>query len=504
MTDILGDDVASPALAPEFRFTDVSPWVAAAERPDKVTPGWYAKFRTMLLISDTLAVSAAVVISYFFLFQPEDRTAGRLAVAYSWLMPAIVVLWVLALCAAESCARRLVGAGLEEYRRVISASVTMFGLLALASYVVQGDLSRALFVTTLPLGISLLLVGRWVNRQTLARLRRQGRALTNALVVGTAETVADVVNELGRRPESGYRAAGACVVDGRELPLEARPLTLRDVRFGDLHSVVRGTHYGAVIVADGLTREQTRTLAWRMENRPLELMFVPRAMDVAGPRLSVHAVEGLSFTRLDLPVFTGWRLWLKRAFDVVFSAIALALLAPLFLVVAVAIKLDDGGPVLFRQTRIGRYGKTFTIHKFRTMCVDAESKINELIEAQGGTALLFKLEDDPRITRVGKFLRKYSIDELPQFWTALRGGMSVVGPRPQVAREVAEYTDVHHRRLLIKPGITGLWQVNGRSELSMEESIRLDLRYVENWSLIGDVVIILKTVGVVVRPDGAY
>jgi exopolysaccharide biosynthesis polyprenyl glycosylphosphotransferase len=206
---------------------------------------------------------------------------------------------------------------------------------------------------------------------------------------------------------------------------------------------------------------------------------------------------------VDLPRFTGAKLVLKRTFDIVVSAIALLLLAPVFLVIAALIKLDDGGPMLFRQQRIGRYGQPFTIHKFRTMCVDAEAKIDALIAAGGGMALLFKLEDDPRITRIGKVLRKYSLDELPQFWTALRGGMSVVGPRPQVSREVAEYSDIHHRRLLIKPGITGLWQVNGRSELSMDESIRLDLRYVENWSLIGDITIILKTIGVVLRPRGA-
>ncbi|MFT3860528.1 sugar transferase [Micropruina sp.] len=259
-----------------------------------------------------------------------------------------------------------------------------------------------------------------------------------------------------------------------------------------------------MIAAEGLAHKQSKDLAWSLENRPIEFMFVPRLVDIAGPRVSFRSVEGLSLMRVDLPQFTGGKLAVKRAFDIAVSTVALVFLAPLFMVVAVLIKLDDGGPVFFKQKRVGRFGQPFTIHKFRTMCLDAESKIDALIEANGGAALLFKLEDDPRITKIGKVLRKYSIDELPQFWTVLRGGMSVVGPRPQVEREVAEYSDVHHRRLLIKPGITGLWQVGGRSELSMAAAIQLDLRYVENWSVLGDINIVAKTVGVVLRPDGAY
>lgn len=207
---------------------------------------------------------------------------------------------------------------------------------------------------------------------------------------------------------------------------------------------------------------------------------------------------------VDLPRYSGTKYWLKRSFDVFFAAAALVALSPVLGLVALAIKLDDGGPVLFRQERIGLGGEPFVIHKFRTMCADAEAKIDALIAEAGGQALLFKLEHDPRITRIGSTLRKFSLDELPQFWTVLRGGMSIVGPRPQVSREVAEYTDAAHRRLLIKPGITGLWQVNGRSQLSLEESIRLDLRYVENWSLTGDLAIIMKTVRTVLRPRGAY
>lgn len=191
-------------------------------------------------------------------------------------------------------------------------------------------------------------------------------------------------------------------------------------------------------------------------------------------------------------------------FDVVFSALALLFLTPVLLVIAVAIFLDDPGPIIFRQQRVGLRGKPFTIHKFRSMAVDAEARLEALRSQSTGNGPLFKMDADPRITPVGRVLRKYSLDELPQFWTVLRGRMSVVGPRPHLERELDEFPDVGLRRLLIKPGITGLWQVSGRSDLNLEDSMKLDLRYVQNWSLLGDVAIVLKTIKAMISPQGAY
>lgn len=422
---------------------------------------------------------------------------------YAWLAPVLVALWWLVLAAVDSRGRGVLGVGLDEYRRVIRAGLYTFGGVAIASFWFHAELSRALFVSTLPTGIVAVLAGRWLARQALGRLRRGGRALTPAVVVGTAPAVLDVVRETRRNRYAGYDVTAVCLVDGVQSS-ELEELAVSVLPAASMRRHVASGRYGAVIVADGLSREECRDIAWSLENSPIELMFVPRVMDVAGPRLSVRSMESLSLMHVDLPRFSGGKLLAKRAFDIVFSMLALVLFAPILFLVALLIKLDSPGPVIFRQERIGRYGEPFVIHKFRTMCVDAEEKIGALIAANGGSALLFKLEDDPRITRIGKYLRRYSLDELPQFWTVLRGGMSVVGPRPQVAREVAEYSEIHHRRLLIKPGITGLWQVSGRSELSVEESIRLDLRYVENWSLIGDATIIMKTVRAVLSPGGAY
>lgn len=485
------------------RWTDVSPWVASAAAVDHAAPSWYVKYRRVLIAVDIASLGVAVFVTFALLFVGHQQVVGTQFVTYSWLAPLLVAIWVVVMGAADTRSLQILGVGLEEYRRIIVASLMLFGGVAIMSYMFEWRLARSLFLTTLPLGIALLVLGRWLLRKKLQRLRRQGRALTKTVVVGSSHAVADVVAQLRRGIIAGYGAVAVHLTDGVERAAEAG-VDLPSYDGAAFRSELNRGAIGAVILTDGLNREQTRRLAWQLENRPIQMMFVPRLVDVAGPRMQVREAEGLSFVHVDLPRFTGAKLAMKRAFDVLFSLVALVLLAPIFLVIAILIKCDDRGPVFFRQQRVGRYGEPFTIHKFRTMCIDAEAKIDALIAANGGAALLFKLEEDPRITPIGRFLRKYSLDELPQFWSVLRGGMSVVGPRPQVSREVAEYSDIHHRRLLIKPGITGLWQVNGRSELSMEESIRLDLRYVENWTLVGDMTIVLKTVGVVARPDGAY
>jgi len=476
------------------------PWPVATA-PQLRVRGWRAKLHALQLVVDAVGVSAAVAVTFLALFRP-DQTAGDSGVLYMAIAPVVAAAWVIALEWSESRSYRVAGSGLEEYRRVITASIGVFGLLAITSYVFQVSLSRALFVTTLPLGLLFLLGGRLLVRQFLNRLRSQGRAMTAALLIGSATNLNSLLTDLDRRSDAGYRAAGVCLTGNGRVITGGRRLDRCFLE--QVPALAASGRYGAVIISDGLSRDEIRDLAWRLENSPVELMFQPRLVDVAGPRMSIREAQGLSLVHVDLPTFTGYRVVVKRVFDIAFSLAALIITAPLLALIAVTIKLDDGGPVLFRQQRVGRYGKPFTIHKFRTMCVDAETRIDALIAAQGGRALLFKMDDDPRITRIGRILRKYSLDELPQFWSVLRGGMSVVGPRPQVAREVAEYTDAHHRRLLIKPGITGLWQVSGRSDLSLDESIRLDLRYVENWSLAGDLTLIIKTVRVMLRPNGAY
>ncbi|MDO5499309.1 MAG: exopolysaccharide biosynthesis polyprenyl glycosylphosphotransferase, partial [Propionibacteriaceae bacterium] len=258
------------------------------------------------------------------------------------------------------------------------------------------------------------------------------------------------------------------------------------------------------IVTIALTLFLARTKMGKAMRAVANNKYAASLMGVTGSRIHPRPFPGLTLMEVDLPRFSGVQQFAKRMLDVVFSSIALILLSPLLAAIAIAIKCDSKGPAVFRQQRIGLNGEPFTIHKFRTMRVDAEAQIDALIAANGGSALRFKLREDPRVTRLGAFLRRTSLDELLQFWDVLRGPMSVVGPRPQVSREVAEYDDVMHRRLLVKPGITGLWQVNGRSDLSPAQSKLLDIFYVENWSVSEDVVIIGKTVKVLLDREGAY
>jgi exopolysaccharide biosynthesis polyprenyl glycosylphosphotransferase len=247
-----------------------------------------------------------------------------------------------------------------------------------------------------------------------------------------------------------------------------------------------------------------KRLSWQLEGAAAELVLFSGLVDVAGPRMSLHPVEGLPLIHVKIPTFEGGAHVLKRGLDVAVSGLALLAFAPIAAVIALAIKIDDGGPVFFRQKRIGRDGREFAMVKFRSMRTTAEAEKDALFHANEGAGPLFKLKSDPRVTRIGAFLRKYSLDEVPQFWNVLVGDMSVVGPRPPLPSEVQTYDGTVFRRLYIKPGITGLWQVSGRSDLNWDEGVRLDLRYVENWSVLDDVIIMWRTVKVMVRPHGAY
>ncbi|HWH25490.1 MAG TPA: sugar transferase, partial [Pseudolysinimonas sp.] len=247
-----------------------------------------------------------------------------------------------------------------------------------------------------------------------------------------------------------------------------------------------------------------RDLAWELEGKSLELVLATSLANIAGPRIHYRPVDGLPLLTVEIPEYEGGKHVLKRMLDITLSLIALIVLAPIFGVIAVLIRVDSPGPALFSQERVGQGGKSFRIFKFRSMCVDAPERLAELRALNEGNGVLFKLKNDPRVTRLGRFMRKYSIDELPQIWNVLVGDMSLVGPRPPLPNEVEEYEDHVRRRLYIKPGLTGMWQIGGRSSLSWEDSVALDLYYVENWSVIGDLMIMWRTFKVLVAPVGSY
>jgi exopolysaccharide biosynthesis polyprenyl glycosylphosphotransferase len=472
-------------------------------KPDNA---WYARYRNRMRLVDIIcvivAVFSAIVMRSAAEFSFSSGVTFRSDVELLLASGAALALgWIAILGLAKTRSLNLIGTSTAEYVAVVRASLMLFGLFAIVSYSLKLELSRLLFLLALPLGTLLILVGRWVLRARLNNRRRaRGTEMTSSIIVGRHTEVEAVVTDMLNTLEAGYWPTMVCVLDNGTISYD-----LARVSYEELSNILSSADLGAVIVAGGLTAPQTQQLAWELESRPITLLLRPMLTDIAGPRVSMQVADGLSLMHLDLPRFDGIQLMVKRLFDIVLAALALLILSPLLLIISVVIKIDDpSGAVIFTQERVGLGGRHFRIHKFRSMVTDAEMRLDELVAVQGGQQALFKMKDDPRITRVGRFIRKTSIDELPQFWDVLVGKMSIVGPRPALPREVATYSQRHLRRLLIKPGITGLWQIRGRSDLSIEESIRLDLRYVENWSLLGDIVIIFKTIMVVLRGAGSY
>jgi exopolysaccharide biosynthesis polyprenyl glycosylphosphotransferase len=336
----------------------------------------------------------------------------------------------------------------------------------------------------------------------LYTLRRRGRMVRRVVVVGGDADIDEVVAVLERDRHIGFRPVGVCTPrpstadDG----LTATRLTA-DIR--------RACHEGGadtVLVARGAcsSSEDLRRVSWDLEGSDIELVVVPSLFDVAGPRIHVSTVAGLPLIHLDKPQAGRARGALKRLVDLAGSLVALVLLAPLMAAIALAAKLEDGGPVFFRQRRVGLHGEVFSCWKFRSMQHNAADLEASMRVEQGHDGALWKMREDPRVTRVGRLIRRYSLDELPQLFNVLRGDMSLVGPRPQQEWEVALYTSAHERRLLVRPGMTGLWQVSGRSNLTFSEAVRLDLFYVDNWSVLTDLEILVKTVRAVLLPRGAY
>ncbi|UOE42743.1 sugar transferase [Agromyces larvae] len=421
----------------------------------------------------------------------------------------IVVGWLALLTAMRSRDPRVLGIGVTEYKRVANATLLAFGVLATVCALAPIPDSRGLLLVALPFGLLLLLLERWLWRKRLFVDRAAGRYLSRAIVVGHEDDVRYVVETIGQSCGPLFSVEGVVLdrsdgtggsvrVGSRIIPVigELADAAAAAARVGAESVIVAGQPSGG--------SNYIRSLAWSLEPIGSELVLSSRLVDVAGPRIHFRPVEGLPLIHVETPRFEGGKHVLKRGFDILAAGFGLLLITPLLLVIAAGIKLDDGGPVLFRQRRIGRNGETFEMLKFRSMVTDAEARLATLQARNDGSGPLFKLKDDPRITRIGAFLRSHSLDELPQLWNVVRGDMSMVGPRPPLPSEVAEYTSDVHRRLYIKPGLTGLWQVGGRSDLSWEEGVRLDLYYVENWSLTGDLMLIWRTLKVVFHPEGAY
>ncbi len=411
---------------------------------------------------------------------------------------------VLALAVARVYEHRFQDSGGEEFRRLLLAGGMVLAASSTLAYALQAGAARGAVVLGLPLALGGSLLVHLSARAVLRAARRRGHFRHRVLAIGLERSVAELVRATHRDTSAGVEIVAACVSRSASATIEGVPVhagpaeALRVLALSGADTVI-------LTAWSDVGSEQLRRLSWDLEGSGIQLLVAPRLAEVAVPRLHIRTVGGLPLLDVDEPEFTGMRRVVKTGLDYTLAVVGLLLLAPVMLAVAVAVRLGSRGPVLFRQERIGQHGKPFVMHKFRSMYVDAEQRraeLEHLNEHAGGP--LFKIRDDPRVTPVGAVIRRYSLDELPQLFDVLLGRMSLVGPRPPLRQEVAGYDSDARRRLLVKPGITGLWQVSGRSDLSWEESVRLDLHYVENWFLGLDLSIIGRTLAAVLARSGAY
>ncbi|MBI5161937.1 MAG: sugar transferase [Micrococcales bacterium] len=467
------------------------------------------RYTELVRLLDTLVVLGACVLAMLIRFGvPDPAVPGAEQRISLWAGAAIIAaVWLAALAINRTRDVRVMATDSFEYRRVISATAMVFGVAAIFMFAFDIRFTRTFFVIALPVGLFGLLLSRRLFRSWIAAQRRRGRMAMSTVVVGPETDVRQVLSQLGPSTASAYRVVAAVLDEApsRVIRIGGETLPVSD-QIDDIASTVVLHDADAVIVA-GQPRgggDFIKRLSWSLEKTNADLMIASRLADVAGPRIQFRPAEGLPLMHVELPIYEGGKHLVKRLLDIVVAGGALVALWPLLALIGILVRIDSNGRALFSQIRVGRGGTQFRMWKFRSMVIDAEDRLTELGEHSDGNGVLFKMRNDPRVTGVGRVLRRFSLDELPQLWNVFIGEMSLVGPRPPLITEVESYEDHVLRRLYLKPGLTGMWQVSGRSDLSWEESVRLDLFYVENWSITGDLRIIWRTAKVVLRPLGAY
>ncbi|MEV1169368.1 sugar transferase [Nonomuraea sp. NPDC049784] len=462
------------------------------------TPFWVRSYRLRAVLADLCGAGTGAGIAFYV------RFGGFTPYVLPYLLVslALPVVWGCAVALNRAYEPRMLGVGSEEFRRVVQAGVALTAGTAIGSYVTKTDVARGYVVLALPLVTLLTLVLRYALRRSLHRRRAAGECMRKVVAVGHAASIEELVRFFRRERHHGMDVVAACLPGGTPGDRVGEVPVAGDL--SDVPIVVEqlAADTVAVLACPEMDGQALRRLAWRLERTHTELVVAPALMDVAGPRTMIRPVAGLPLLHVEHPELAGARQLVKNVFDRLSAAALLVLLAPLLVGLVVAVRATSPGPALFRQTRVGRDGRLFTILKFRTMRRGSERQKITLVSDREG--VLFKIRNDPRVTPLGTLMRRHSLDELPQLINVVLGHMSLVGPRPPLPDEVARYGDDVRRRLLVRPGLTGLWQVSGRSDLSWEESVRLDLRYVENWSLTLDLQILWKTWSAVARGQGAY
>ena len=497
---------ATLGRAPEQRPRRAS-WSVARLRGEgtRARRAWRTTYvRSVFAVDVVSALMAAIVAQYF----EVGVGSGSFATAGSpmWTVVILPFLWVGAMLAARAYEERFLWIGAEEFRRVFFAAALLLATFGTLSWAFRLEVARGFVIVAVPLATALTLTHRLAHRELLHRRRAKGAFLQTAIIVGHGNGVVALHEQFVRQPKHGYRVIGCCVPTQRAdsgITWDGLPIL---GSLDEVVDVVRRYEVDTVAVLPSPEFEGAalRRLGWDLEQTEAELLLAPAVTEVAGPRVRIRPVAGLPLMHVERPEFTGMRRLVKDAFDKSVALVGILLISPVLIGLAILVKVTSRGPVFYKQERIGRAGRPFQVLKFRTMVPGADGMEMTLFDQNEGNAVQFKLRSDPRVTRVGSFMRRYSVDELPQLLNVLGGSMSLVGPRPHVTREVERYGYDMARRLLVKPGITGLWQVSGRSDLSWDDSVRIDVRYVENWTLTFDLMILWKTVGAVLRGSGAY
>lgn len=486
----------------------------ASARRQRGSSHWRGRYQLAAFAVDLVAAVVAVLAAFAVRFGTDlDGDAGGVGPAGIALLFMLPAAWLATLGLNRGYEIRFLGAGPIEFQRLGKSFLQLTAVTTFTAYVTHADLSRGFVLLALPAILLLCVLGRYALRKVVHRRRRAGRAVVPVLAVGGVAEIEAFSDNLLRNGHAGLRVSAACLTPPQSSSAAApHPSVLveRGIELaGDvdyIRDAVQSTGVSTVaVIGNHISGEKLRWISWQLEGTDADLVLLPALTEVAGRRLDIQQVGALPLLYVAEPEFRGLRRVVKSCFDRLVALVALVLLAPVLVFLALLIRLTSPGPALFLQTRVGKDGRTFRMVKFRTMCADAEARLAEvqaLNDVVGGT--LFKIKSDPRVTPVGRFLRRFSIDEIPQLLNVLTGSMSLVGPRPPLPQEVASYGGDVRRRLLVKPGMTGLWQISGRSDLSWEESVRIDLRYVENWSLSLDLLVILKTARAVLRAAGAY
>jgi exopolysaccharide biosynthesis polyprenyl glycosylphosphotransferase len=478
---------------------------AGAPTTERSTPAgtsfsaWVRGYVRWLPVVDVLVSLLAAVLALAVVRDvPVASPAGAFAAAV-FPLGMLAALWL-----ARCYEVRVASVGTEEVRRSLIGSARLAGVLGIAAYLTSWAAARSLLLVALPVTVLVVVLVRVAARLELGRMRARGEGRRRVLVLGTERSAAEMIRTLSLSKIDVFDVVGVLTDASLGNEVEGVPVLGRT---NDVRRAVITSAASAIIVApwSPISQDGVRRLSWDTADLGVELYLSPNVMDVAGSRINVQITAGVPMLHIDAPEFGGVARVVKTVFDRSAAMLGLIIISPVMLAIAIAVRVTSPGRAVFRQERVGKGGSTFTMYKFRSMREDAEQVLEDVAEKNkhdGGP--MFKATEDPRVTKVGSFIRRFSLDELPQLWNVVKGDMALVGPRPPLPREVSQYDDTAHRRLLVRPGLTGLWQVSGRSDLTWEESVRLDLYYIDNWSVVSDIAILGRTGSAVINGKGAY